>query len=328
MPDLFNTGTSNNAPPPIPGGFGNPTGINIGQGSKASGVAGSLNLPLFGPASAGVSPSNPAYNVPTYNATNIQGLSGGIVNSNIPQNQLTNLSNFLGKTYGQGVGSLLDQLLQNGTFNPQVAAAFLNAQQPGIARGEGDLLSAFGGAGTRYSSGAQLGLGDYLSQVNLNQQQTLASLYENSQSQEMGLLQNILPTLHSEKANAGGGLFDDILGGLAIAGGIAAAPFTGGASLGITAAGVGALSGGNKGGGSSPTGAGTPNISSLLQQLYGGLNTNGSIPGNSIPTIGVNDPLGQSLLNTSPNELSAGDVFGGTDPFSDNGLLSSIIPVS
>ena len=160
-------------------------------------------------------------------------LSSGITLpiGNDPNNPLwSQLANSLGKAYGPGMGDMLYQMLTTGLFNPQVAASFLNAMQPGVAQGQASVLNSFGDEGSRFGSAAALGLGNYESQVNLNEQSTLAGLYENAQSQQLNLLENVLPTLHSEKSNSGSWI-DDLLGGLEVAGSIAGAPFTGGMSL-------------------------------------------------------------------------------------------------
>lgn len=314
MADLFNLGTSNNAPPPIPGGYGNPTGANVGIKSSSL----TPGIPAFGTfgsvPNGSTTPAISAYNVPTFSGgdTGLTGLTTNLTNG-IPSNLMGNLSRELTRAYGKGTGDLLLQFLQNGSFNPQVASAFLNSMQPAIARGQGDILNAFGNAGARYSSGASLGLGDYLSQVNLNENQTLASLYENSSNQQQALLENLLPTLHTEEANQGGGILSDILGGLEAVGGIVAAPFSGGASIPLIGAGISTITGGNKGGGSS--GSSGADINKILQSLGIGQN-NGSV---SSIDLGNPTPIPSTLPTQIPmpdigNTLSnPGSTLGGLD---------------
>jgi len=346
---------SNNAPLPLPGGYGNPTGVNTGgfklQQSKGDGTtpfgpAAFPNFPAFGPIATpgantgvrspaakanvvggfntsasptgGVTPAIPGANAPVFGGTDIQGLSSGIYSqlNGKPGNPGDQMYKELTNAYGKGTGAALFNLLIGGTFNPQTAAAFLNAMQPGVQRGEADILGAFGDAGSRFSSSASLGLGDYLSQVNLNEQQTLAGLYNQGQQNELSLLQNILPTLHDEQANKGGGIFADILGGLEIAGGIAAAPFTGGTSLGLVGAGVGTLTGANSGGGGKSGGSSQGGIGALLQQLYkqqsGGVNMSGVSMG---PTPASQLPMEiPQILG-----ISGGTALGGADPFGGGG---------
>jgi hypothetical protein len=253
--------TSNNAPLPIPGGWGNPTGANTGNmGSGATAFP--------------VSPyGGPSYNAPIFGGGNMAGLTSGLNSSNTSWNQ--NLFNEMGRAYGKGTGQLLGDVFANGLFNPQVAAAMLNAQAPGIARGEAGIQGAFADAGARFSSASALGMGDFESQVQLNQQQTLAQMFEQAQGEQLSLLQSVLPTLNKEQANHGGGLLDDIVGGLETIGGFAAAPFTGGASLSLASGGLSTLMQGLGGGGNpqasgiSPGGGGSgSNIFSGLTSLF------------------------------------------------------------
>jgi hypothetical protein len=228
--------TSNNAPLPIPGGYGgNYSGLNFGSSTGQP-------FPVM-PYAGG-----PSYNVGSFGTgTGLAGLNAGIVPGYSGAGK--DLYNMLGKAYGKGTGAILGDLLSGQLFNPQVVAAFLNAQQPGIARGEAAITGAFGDAGARFSSAAALGLGDYESQVQLNQQQTLAQMYENAQQQELSLLTGLLPTIHQERADQGG-LLNKILGGAEVAGGAALLPFSGGASAGLIGSGLKTLAGGSGGGGS------------------------------------------------------------------------------
>lgn len=278
--------SGNNAPLPVPGGYGNPTGANFGTGKSTS------------------TPAFPVYNTGSFTGTNIGGLSSGLsTGSNQPYNQ--DFYNMLGKAYGKGTGQLLGDLLSKGLFNPQIAAAFLNAQQPGIARGQNDILSAFGDAGARFGSASALGLGDYQSQVQLNQQATLAQLFQGAQQDELALLSSILPTVHQERANAGSTL-SKILGGLEAVGGIAAAPFTGGASLALTGSGIGMLTGQGGGGG----GTTQSNPFGSLASLFG--NNSGKASQNSMEIPSFTN-LPSSSFQPFPSDVfnySAGSVFG------------------
>jgi hypothetical protein len=208
MPTSLPFPTSNNAPLPIPGGYGNPTGANTG--SPFPSFSGTTGQPF---------PTMPAYNAGTYTGTNLGGLNSGL-GFQWGKDYGSDIYNRLGTAYGKGPGQLLGNILSGGLFNPQVAAAFLNAQQPGIARGEANIQNAFGDAGARFSSAAALGMGDYESQVQLNQQQMLASLFENAQGQELSLLSGLLPTLHQERADEGGFL-NKLLGGIGSIAGLA-----------------------------------------------------------------------------------------------------------
>lgn len=295
--------TSNNAPLPIPGGYGgNYSGLNFGSQS-----GGTFSFPAYGSPIMGVGGQGtpfPAYNTGSYTGTNLGGLNAGLMAYG--QGYGTKLYNDLGKAYGQGAGQLLGNLLSGQLYNPQVAAAYLNAQQPGIARGEASILGAFGDAGARFSSAAALGLGDYESQVQLNQQQMLAQLYQQAQAQELNVLSGVLPTLQQEQANKGGWM-NDIVGGLEMVGGVALDAVTAG-TLGnpLIAAGAGTLFGGKgKGGG----GGGV-----ALPGFGGNTGTFGSMAPSVDPQI---QPTASSFQNYGVPSIpqvmqtSGGSLFGG-----------------
>jgi len=267
----FNFGgtSNNNAPLPVFGGQGggNPTGML--PGGYGSGPIGFPNYPMFGggePNSSGmVTPmsdlgifgtggSNPS------NQSGVAGLSTGwnaITNSGANVNGA--IGQQLGNDYGAGIGNLLNSIFTNGLFNPQVADAFLNAMQPAYNQGISSVESAFGAEGSRFGSAAALGIGNYASQFDLNEQQTMASMYMQAQQEQLSLLENILPTVNKEQDNSeSSGWIDDLLGSLEIAGGSIGAAFTGGATLGLVGAGANTIAAGNSsgGGGGSPTPSG------------------------------------------------------------------------
>lgn len=187
--------SGNNAPLPMFGQNTNPTGGGFGTGTGSSGFP---NFPMFGPAGT---TSGPMANMPVFSGTSggLQHMSSGFdLGSN-----WRDLANRLGSSYGKGPGQAIYNLLSEGMFNPQVAAAFLNAMQPGIQRGEANLLSAFGSEGARFGTEASFGLGDYLSQVNLNEQQTLAQMFLTSQQDQLQLLESVMPTLAQARADQG-----------------------------------------------------------------------------------------------------------------------------
>ncbi|HEX4503171.1 MAG TPA: hypothetical protein VH187_18715 [Scandinavium sp.] len=87
----------------------------------------------------------------------------------------------LSKTFGAGTGSSIMNFLMGGAgFNQQAVSNMLASLQPGVERGTESLMQQFSTSGNRFGSGAQIGLGDYLSQVNLNEGQIAAQLYEKS----------------------------------------------------------------------------------------------------------------------------------------------------
>lgn len=307
--------TSNNAPLPIPGGYGNPTGVNPGGFGTSPNTG--FNFPAYGNPPMGGTPF-PAYNAGPYNATNLAGLNSGLGFA-YGQGYGTDLYNMLGKAYGRGAGQLIGNILSGGLYNPQVAAAYLNAQQPGIARGEAGVLGAFGDAGARFSSAAALGLGDYESQVQLNQQQMLAQLFQNAQQEELGLLGGVLPTLHQERANQGSWI-NDLVGGLEVAGGIIGAPFTGGLSIGMIPAGLSQIAGG-LGGKSIPAGMSPFGLP--------GIGGNTGTFGQNAPVINATSPpnvqappmpnLPVDTQNATIEQImqgAGGGALGGADPWS------------
>jgi hypothetical protein len=297
--------SGNNAPLPIPGNT-NPTGTNTGVNFNGTSFP---SYPVFG--SPSTSPVSPSANAPLFGTGGMTGLSSGL--SGIGYNVLNqDLYNRLGKAYGKGAGELLGNIFENGLFNPQVASAFLNAMQPGVNRGNATIGTEFGAEGSRFGSAAALGFGDYNSQVNLNEQQTLASMYQNAQQEQLQLLQGVLPTLHQERANEGGWI-NDLIGGLEIAGSIAAAPFTGGASLLGLPAGMSELNSGINAGSGVGTGA-SPGISMPsfgMPMGMPGIGTPPFIPGT--PGNG-NDPLQFDEIQQWQQSSSAGNALGGSNP--------------
>jgi len=298
MADLFNTGTSNGALPPVPGGYGNPAGMN--NGLKP--IDKSTQMPAF-PAFGPVTPQS-GLNSSPYSPANFSGLSTGMKpgDPNLSGNFLREFQ----RAYGKGTGDVLYQMMTQGLFNPQVASAYMNALQPGVQRGQADLLNAFGRSGNRFGSAAALGLGDYNSQVQLNEGQLLAGLYQNAQSNQLNMLGNTLGTLHTEEANNDSGWLSSLLGGLEIAGGLIGAPFTGGATLGLVGGGINTLLGGG-GKGDKQTQSGLDGF----KNLFGGNNANGiDMSGES---LGL--PGDRMIFNNLVNNLigSAGSTWGGSD---------------
>lgn len=297
----------NNAPMPVFGGR-NPTGMNYG--SPGGGLNSSFpNYPMFGGSPTGIG----GYVTPTANM-GIFGSPGGMQTMNsgfgVPYGGNDNgLMGSLDSAYGEGTGHLLDSIFSNGLFNPQVANSFLNAMQPSYNRGVASLETAFGAEGSRFGSAAALGIGDFSSQFSLNEQQTMATMYMQAQQEQLQLLEGILPTMHAEAANSGG-IWGDVLGGLEAVGGIVAAPFTGGMSLGLTAAGIGQIIGANSGGSS---GGGFSGGGQQITNPYGipgfggGSGSYGPYNGGS---ASKNDALDWQIMS---EQQQAGAALGGTD---------------
>jgi hypothetical protein len=297
-------GTSNNAPPP-PAGNWNSTGTNNGVGFGGGSYP---NYPMFGAPSSGV--VSPSSNLPLFGGAN-SGLDSLFSNPLADYYNNTGFWNQIGKAYGVGTSQAL-QTEFGQLFNPQTVAAFLNAMQPGVQQGLASTENAFGDEGSRFGSAASLGIGNYESQVNLNEQQTVASMYENAVNQEIGLTSSLLPTLHQERADSGSWIHD-LVGGLEIAGSIAGAPFTGGASLMGLGGGISELNSGINGGSPSATTGGS--ISPLLMNngMGGGMSGIPGLGGNT-GTFGMGAPSYNSNSNQFQELLdwSAGADLGGS----------------
>ena len=208
---------NNNAPMPIFGGT-NPTGGNTSMfGSPISnmpvfsmfGGGETGSSPIFGPNfGAGGSGFNPLGTTSGVSSAPGSGVNMGSGFGLLPGgSQYTpSIYNELGKSYGKGFGQLLGNIFSQGLFNPEVAQQYINFMQPNVNRQEANLLGAFGSEGARFGSPAQIGLGDFLSQVNLNQGEIFANLYQQAQQEQLGLLENVLPQVAHQKANQGGWL--------------------------------------------------------------------------------------------------------------------------
>lgn len=101
--------------------------------------------------------------------------------------------------------AMLWNFLQSGAgFNPAVAQALIAAMQPGIQRGQEDILEQFSAQGLRGGSPAAIGLSNYMGQVQLNEGQIWANLYEES-------VKNYMTVLLAGKAEKGSGFFDNLM---------------------------------------------------------------------------------------------------------------------
>jgi len=81
--------------------------------------------------------------------------------------------------------------------------------QPQIERGTESIMNQFSTTGNRFGSGAQIGLGDYLSQVNLNEGQIESSMYENAVQNYLGVLMGTSGQAAQTKASSPS-IFDTI----------------------------------------------------------------------------------------------------------------------
>ena len=301
---------SNNAPQPIPGGYSNPSGNNMSQGQGAAMSSGITPGAL--PSPNGMTPGAvtgtgggggtafPANGTTSTTATpGLASLNSGFGSSMSPT-QLSSFIKGLDATYGVGQGTLIANMLTQGLFNPQVAQALINAMQPNIERGLVSTEGAFAGEGARFSSSAQIGVGDYESQATLGENQVLANLFTQDQQMQLNLLEQTNPAVQQTIANENsGGWLNDLLGGLEIAGGIASGGIGG---AGLISGGVGTILAGNH----DPT-ANTSGMSGQLAQLQQALAAQSNQQVSSIPTssTGTQQVNGINLGNLEEINASA-----------------------
>jgi len=116
---------------------------------------------------------------------------------------LGDLYSSLSKSYGEGPAhALLDFLTGGAGFNQDAISNLFAAMQPQIERGTESLVNQFSATGNRFGSGAQIGLGDYLSQVNLNEGQIETQQYNNAIQNYLGVLMGTSGQAAETKANS------------------------------------------------------------------------------------------------------------------------------
>lgn len=144
----------------------------------------------------------------------------------------------LKKTYGDGTAHMIMDFLQSGAgYNQQAINNLLASLQPGIERGQENLMEQFSASGNRFGSGAQIGLADYLSQVNLNEGQLVTQMYEHALDNFMNVMMGTSGQTAGRIANSPS-TWDSIMGGLGLA-----KTAAGGITAGLGAAGGGAGAG-------------------------------------------------------------------------------------
>jgi hypothetical protein len=161
-------GQSNPLIPGFPGGTNSP--LTTGFSANTGGTDPNAQLTAI----SGLSPSPPGMAA--------GGTGGGSWIDAIKQG-------FAKAGYPRAIGDLLAQFLAGGAgFNPHVVQSMLQALQPGIQRGEANIMEQFGAQGLRNSSSAAIGLGDFESQVTMNEGQILSQMYEQSVQNYMQVL--------------------------------------------------------------------------------------------------------------------------------------------
>lgn len=200
------TGSSSGANPVLP-----PNNIPSGA-PRANPYDTTSVVPTFGANSGAYSPTNLAASAGGTGGSGL--LPGGVGdNSNFAGMSPAawhSLWNDLKKTYGAGAGGALLHFLQSGAgFNQDAINNLFAALQPGIERGTENLMEQFSTSGNRFGSGAQIGLADYLSQVQLNEGQLETQMYEQAIQNYLSVLEGASGKVASNRANSPG-IFDKI----------------------------------------------------------------------------------------------------------------------
>lgn len=233
----------------VPGGM-NPTGNQLslldvaktGKGTNpllpqtaTTGTSGTISANPYDVVPTGTSttattggPSFPA-NVGPYPSTTNLGAAGttagggpstpfGGFLSGMTNKDISRLFDSLKKTYGDGMAHMILDFLQGGAgFNQQAVNNLLASLQPGIERGEENIMEQFSAMGNRFGSPAALGIGDFLSQVNLNEGQLVTQMYEQALDRFMNVMMGTAETGAKRIAASPTGL-DSILQGIGLGG--------------------------------------------------------------------------------------------------------------
>lgn len=200
------TGSSSGQNPVLP-----PTNLPAGAPASNPYAPGSA-VPTFGANAGGYSPTSlvpgggstgllPGSGGGT-GGTGTGGSPGGILSGMSPAD-IKRLHDELGNTYGNGVAAALMSFLQGGAgFNQSAINNLFASLQPGIERGTESLMEQFSTSGNRFGSGAQIGLADYLSQVQLNEGQLETQMYEKSVTDSINTLMGLAGGTKETLANS------------------------------------------------------------------------------------------------------------------------------
>lgn len=191
----------------------NPGGVNMAvpspYSSNTPAIGGGTNT--FLPAAAtgqsvpsSTSPINStatSTGVPSF--ANLPGLLGFGQGSSDPTHDITKA---LGKAgFSAGIAGELADFLQSGAgFSPDVVNAMIAAMQPGILQGEANISEQFSNMGMRGGSPAAYAMGNYMSNVQLNEGQIWAGMYEQS-------VQNYMNVLLAGKGNPPQNTFQNLM---------------------------------------------------------------------------------------------------------------------
>lgn len=205
---------------------------NLPPGAPAPNPYGGGAIPAFGANTGGYTPTSlvpggtgllPGSTSGT-SGTPLGGSFGNLTGSvgsfgNLSQSSLKSLSKDLTRTYGAGVAQAIMDFLAGGAgFNQGAINNLFAALQPGIERGTESLAEQFSTSGNRFGSGAQIGIADYLSQVQLNEGQLETQMYEQSVNDYISTLLDVSGANSKRKASSPGFL-DSLTSALPLIGG-------------------------------------------------------------------------------------------------------------
>lgn len=248
-----------------------------------------------------------------YTANNLFPYSGGTSTpgsltggTSLYPNLQTGGNNLQG-VFGNTIAPYLLNLIKTGGYNPDVFTALVNQLQPQVSQGVATIGANSGASGTRFGSGYELGLSNYLSQVNSNESAMAAGLYENAIGTSLAALGIAAEPAAEVRSNQGGftqSLITSLIGALG--------PKLGGLIPGLGGTSIPGI-GGNPGtfpSGSS-TGSGTnssdplagidwASITGDISGGYGGM----TLPGGPTGFGGgnVSDPFGASMLSNTTGD--------------------------
>ena len=221
----------------LPGSFGTGTNPFLQTTNPGAGSPVSANPYGMVPStSSSATPSFPANTGPYPSSTNLgppPGTSltntGQVASSpfsflqSMTPKDLGRLFNSLRSTYGDGMAHLIMDFLTSGAgFDQQAINNLLASLQPGIERGQESIMEQFSAMGNRFGSPAALGLGDFLSQVNLNEGQLITQMYEDSLNRFMDVMMGTAGTTAKRIADSPS-FMDQLSSGFGLAGSIGSA---------------------------------------------------------------------------------------------------------
>lgn len=169
------------------------------------------------PYTSATGPAVPSATSTTGGNTFGQGTTVGNTIAGSPALQ-TSLNTTLGKNYGTGLASTIENFLGSGAgFNQQAINQVLAGLAPQDAQNLQDLLTSFSSTGNRFSSGAQIGTADLMSQENLNAGEIESSMYEQSVNDYLSTLMGIAGT-SSQRIQTEPSTWDQVSSALGLAG--------------------------------------------------------------------------------------------------------------